>query len=55
MNVKPTRKVGAAGLGGAAAVIIVWVVGAFGVDVPAEVASAFSTVLGFAAGWLITE
>ena len=56
MNIKPTPKVGAAGLAGALSIIIVWGVQAFStVTIPAEVASAFTTVLTFGAGWLVKE
>lgn len=55
MNIRPTRKVGAGGIGGAVAIIIVWVVGLFGVDVPAEVAAAFGTLGSFVAGWATSE
>ena len=56
MDVKPTRKVGAAGLGGALAIILVWAVGAFtSVVIPAEVGTAIGTVFSFAAGWLVKE
>lgn len=52
----PTRKVGAAGLGGALATAVVWALGAFaGVDVPDEVAAGLASVVAFATGWWITE
>lgn len=49
----PRRKVAAAGLGGAAAVLIVWVIGLFGVELPPEVAGAITTVVGFAVAYLV--
>ena len=52
MNVKPVPKVTAAAAGGGLAVILVWVAGLLGVDVPPEVAAAFTTVLSFAGGWI---
>ncbi|WP_290630506.1 hypothetical protein [Aquisalimonas sp.] len=52
---KPTRKVGAAGLGGAAAIVLAWALGLAGVDVPPEVSAAFATLLAFAAGYLTPE
>lgn len=45
-------KVKAASLAGAISVLIVWGASLAGVTVPPEVASAFSTVLAFAAGYL---
>ncbi|MDP9456959.1 MAG: hypothetical protein M3Q49_11630 [Actinomycetota bacterium] len=48
----PTPKIAAAGIGGAIATILVWVVGLLGLEVPAEVAAAFATVISFAAGYL---
>ncbi len=50
MNLNP--KVAAGGIAGALTVILVWLVGLAGVDVPAEVASAITVVIGFAAGYL---
>lgn len=49
---KPQPKVAAAGVGGAVTVLVVWVLGQAGMDVPAEIAAAISTVVGFAAGYL---
>ena len=49
----PVPKVAAAGIAGAVTVILVWLLNtAAGVDVPPEVASSFTAVLAFAAGWL---
>lgn len=45
-------KVRAASLAGAISVLIVWAAAYAGVTIPPEVASAFSTVLAFAAGYL---
>lgn len=50
MNVHP--KVAAGGLAGAATVILVWVASLAGLSVPPEVASAVTTILSFAAGFL---
>lgn len=49
---RPVAKVTAAALAGAVSVILIWILGLLGVDVPPEVASAFTTVLSFAAGYL---
>lgn len=51
----PTRKVTAAGLGGALTVIIVFVINSLGTEVPGEVASAITTVVTFLAGYFIKE
>jgi hypothetical protein len=50
--VTPQPKVVAGGIAGAATIILVWVAGILGVDVPAEVASAFTVLVSFAAGYL---
>jgi hypothetical protein len=50
MNVHP--KVGAATVAGAGSIVIVFALGSLGVSVPPEVASAISTILAFAAGYL---
>lgn len=49
----PRRKVAAAGLGGASAVLIVWVVGLFGVELPPEVAGAITTIVGFLVAYFV--
>ena len=54
MNVKPSNKVSAAGLGGAFGILTVWVLG-FAVDVPPEAAAAISTVAAAVTGWLVPE
>ena len=45
-------KIAAAGLGGALATIVVWVFQLAGVEVPPEVAAAFTALLSTLAGWL---
>jgi hypothetical protein len=45
-------KVAAAGVAGAISIVIVWVANLFGIDVPAEVAAAFTTILATAAGFI---
>lgn len=47
------RKVQAGGLAGAITVVLVWIAGTAGVDVPPEVASAFTTIISVGVGWLI--
>lgn len=48
----PTQKVAAAGVAGSVTVIVVWIAGLLGLDVPPEVASAFTTVVAFGAGYI---
>jgi hypothetical protein len=47
----PTSKVVAGGAAGAVSIILVWVAGLFGLEVPAEVASAFTVLLSSAAAY----
>lgn len=48
----PQPKVVAGGIAGALTIIVVWVAGLLGLDVPAEVASAFTVLVSFAAGYV---
>ena len=48
----PQPKVVAGGIAGAFTIVLVWVAGMLGIDVPAEVASAFTVLVSFAAGYL---
>lgn len=50
MSVNP--KVQAAGWAGAVTVLVVWLAGLAGVDVPAEVASAFTVLVSTLAGYV---
>ena len=52
---KPQRKVGAAGLAGAVSVLAVWGLSLAGITAPPEVAAAFTAVLTFAAGYLVSS
>ena len=53
---EPGRQVGAAGLAGAISVIVVWAVGEFGgVEIPPEIASAFTVVVSFICGALVKD
>lgn len=47
-------KVAAAGFAGAVTVVAVWAAGLAGLDVPPEVASAFTVIVSSVAGWLKT-
>lgn len=55
-STQPTRKVSAAGIGGAVATVAVWVLTlATGVDVPAPVAVAIGAVCSFAGGYIVRD
>jgi hypothetical protein len=54
-SLAPTSKVTAAGVGGAAALIVVWVLSLFHVDVPTLVSAALTLVASFGAGYVIPE
>lgn len=54
-KVTPQPKVVAGGVAGALTIVLVWVAGQFGLDVPPEVASAFTVLVSFAAGYLKAE
>lgn len=51
----PNRKVTAAGLGGAAAVLVMAVLRWVGLEPEAEFGASLATVLAFAAGYLVKE
>lgn len=50
MNLNP--KTTAAGIAGAVTLVIVFVLGQLGVDIPADVAAAVTTIIAFAAAYL---
>ena len=50
MNLNP--KTAAAGIAGAVTLVIVFVLGQFGVEIPADVAAAVTTIIAFAAAYL---
>lgn len=52
---KPSEKMSAAGLAGAVSVLVVFVAGAAGLEVPPGVAAALTSVLAFGAGYLKRE
>jgi biotin transporter BioY len=52
MSRKVHSKVAAGTTAGAASVVLVWLLGQAGVAVPAEVASALTTLIAFAGGYL---
>ena len=47
----PTPKMAAAGITGAVAIVLVWLAGLFGLEVPPEVAAAVAAILAFGAGY----
>jgi putative flippase GtrA len=51
----PTSKVVTGGVAGAVTVLVVWGCSLAGLDVPAPVAAAFTTLVSFAASYLKTE
>jgi hypothetical protein len=48
----PRPKVVAGGIAGAASILVVYVASLFGLDVPPEVASAFTVVVSFGASYI---
>ena len=54
-NLTPTPKVASAGIGGALTIVLIWVLGLFGVDMPAEVAAAVTTAVSFGFGYLKSD
>jgi hypothetical protein len=48
----PVPKVAASGVAGAVTVVLVWALGAAGLDMPVEVAQALTVILSFGAGYL---
>jgi len=52
---RPDRKVAAAGVAGAATVLIVFILGQFGVEIPESVGAAITALLAFLAGYFKRE
>jgi hypothetical protein len=52
---EPTSKVTAAGAGGAASILLVYIAGLFGLDVPPEAAAAVAALIAFLAGYVKKE
>lgn len=52
---EPTSKVKATGAAGAASVLVVFIAGQLGLDVPPEAAAAVATLLAFAGGYITKE
>lgn len=51
----PKPKVVAGGVAGSLTILLVWVAGMFEVEVPPEVASAFTVLVSFVAGYVKSE
>lgn len=51
----PKPKVVAGGAAGAVTIMVVWIAGMFGLEVPPEVASAFTVLVSFVAGYVKSE
>ncbi len=47
----PTNKMQASGLAGASSILVMWILGMFNVQVPAEAASAITVLFSFIAGY----
>lgn len=54
-TMQPTQKVAAAGIGGSLSIVLVYILGQFGLEVPPEVASAVTALVSFGAGYLVRE
>lgn len=52
---RPNQKMAAAGTTGALAIVLVWVAGQIGLDMPAEVGAAFAAIAAWVAGYLRTD
>lgn len=55
MNNMPNTKVAAGGLAGGISTLIVWGLGAAGVEVPPEVAAALATLVAFGVAYFVPE
>lgn len=51
----PTSKVAAAGIGGSLTVVLVYILGQFNIDPPAEVVAALTTLVSFGSGYIVRE
>lgn len=55
MSNAPTRKITAVGLAGAIVTVLLWCAQLAHIDVPPTVAAAATTILTFAAGYLVAD
>ena len=51
-SLKPEPKVVAGGTAGAATIILIYIVGLFGIEMPAEVGSAITVLISFVAAYV---
>lgn len=51
----PTAKIAASGIGGSVSIVLVWLAGLTGLEVPPEVAAAVTTIISFLSGYLVRE
>jgi hypothetical protein len=54
-TLQPTNKVTAAGIGGSVSVVLIYVAGLLGLEIPPEVASAVTAIVAFVAGYWVRE
>lgn len=54
-NLKPTEKVQAGGYAGAGSLVLLWLAGQLGINLPPEVAGALVLLVAGAGAWLKTE
>lgn len=55
-SASPSQKVAASGIAGSATIVLVYLIRTvFNVEIPAEVASAITALMAFAAGYLVKE
>lgn len=54
-TLEPTQKVAAAGIGGSLSIVLVYVIGLLGLELPPEVSSAATALISFGAGYLVRE
>ena len=57
MNEKqlPTAKMTSVGASGAAMILIIWIAGQLGIEIPAEVAAAITTIAAWLAGYVTND
>ena len=54
-SVKPTEKVQAGGYAGATALLLIWILGSLGIEMPSEVAAGTALLIAGFGAWLKTE
>lgn len=51
----PTRKVAVGGIAGSLTVVLVYIIGLFGIELPAEVVAALTALIQFGAAYFVRE